>query len=94
MHSLRPVPDVQRDWEPPGQAQGALKKKKKAPPLLLKSTFAVRERCFHADVCRRPQLLEDVEDTLSCTVFEEDYLSRKLNCECSALILPLSPVLG
>lgn len=27
------------------------------------------------------QLLEDVEDTLSCTTFEEDYLSRKLNCE-------------
>lgn len=27
------------------------------------------------------QLLEDVEDTLSCTAFEEDYLSRKLNCE-------------
>lgn len=26
------------------------------------------------------QLLEDVEDTLSCTVFEEDYLSRKINC--------------
>lgn len=29
-----------------------------------------------------PQLLEDVEDTLSCTTFEEDSLSRKLNCEC------------
>lgn len=27
------------------------------------------------------QLLEDVEDTLSCTVFEEDSLSRKLNCK-------------
>uniref|UniRef100_A0A8C4FC71 Limb development membrane protein 1-like n=1 Tax=Dicentrarchus labrax TaxID=13489 RepID=A0A8C4FC71_DICLA len=28
----------------------------------------------------KPRLLEDVEDTLSCTVFEEDSLSRKLNC--------------
>ncbi|TWW56651.1 limb region 1 homolog-like protein [Takifugu flavidus] len=27
----------------------------------------------------KPRLLEDVEDTLSCTAFEEDYLSRKLN---------------
>ncbi|KAM7404719.1 hypothetical protein PAMP_012041 [Pampus punctatissimus] len=28
----------------------------------------------------KPRLLEDVEDTLSCTSFEEDSLSRKLNC--------------
>ncbi|XP_015233437.1 limb region 1 homolog-like protein [Cyprinodon tularosa] len=28
----------------------------------------------------KPRLLEDVEDTLSCTVFEEDSLHRKLNC--------------
>ncbi|XP_044066996.1 limb region 1 homolog-like protein [Siniperca chuatsi] len=28
----------------------------------------------------KPRLLEDVEDTLSCTTFEEDSLSRKLNC--------------
>ncbi|XP_042264498.1 limb region 1 homolog-like protein [Thunnus thynnus] len=28
----------------------------------------------------KPRLLEDVEDTLSCTSFEEDYLSRKLKC--------------
>uniref|UniRef100_A0AAQ5XJE6 Limb development membrane protein 1 like n=1 Tax=Amphiprion ocellaris TaxID=80972 RepID=A0AAQ5XJE6_AMPOC len=28
----------------------------------------------------KPRLLEDVEDTLSCTAFEEDSLSRKLNC--------------
>lgn len=27
------------------------------------------------------QLLEDVEETLSCTTFEEDSLYRKLNCE-------------
>ncbi|XP_075952010.1 limb region 1 homolog-like protein [Anarhichas minor] len=27
----------------------------------------------------KPRLLEDVEDTLSCTAFEEDSLSRKLN---------------
>ncbi|XP_068589040.1 limb region 1 homolog-like protein [Cebidichthys violaceus] len=27
----------------------------------------------------KPRLLEDVEDTLSCTTFEEDSLSRKLN---------------
>uniref|UniRef100_A0A671WVB9 Limb development membrane protein 1-like n=1 Tax=Sparus aurata TaxID=8175 RepID=A0A671WVB9_SPAAU len=30
----------------------------------------------------KPRLLEDVEDTLSCTTFEEDSLYRKLNCEC------------
>uniref|UniRef100_A0A672I2X1 Limb development membrane protein 1 like n=1 Tax=Salarias fasciatus TaxID=181472 RepID=A0A672I2X1_SALFA len=29
----------------------------------------------------KPRLLEDVEDTLSCTTFEEDSLSRKLNCK-------------
>ncbi|XP_029361736.1 limb region 1 homolog-like protein isoform X3 [Echeneis naucrates] len=29
----------------------------------------------------KPRLLEDVEDALSCTTFEEDSLSRKLNCE-------------
>ncbi|XP_041860166.1 limb region 1 homolog-like protein isoform X2 [Melanotaenia boesemani] len=28
----------------------------------------------------KPRLLEDVEDTLSCTMFEEDSLSRKLSC--------------
>ncbi|XP_047231074.1 limb region 1 homolog-like protein [Girardinichthys multiradiatus] len=28
----------------------------------------------------KPRLLEDVEDTLSCTVFEEDSLYRKLHC--------------
>ncbi|XP_059189963.1 limb region 1 homolog-like protein [Centropristis striata] len=28
----------------------------------------------------KPRLLEDVDDTLSCTTFEEDSLSRKLNC--------------
>lgn len=28
----------------------------------------------------KPRLLEDVEDALSCTVFEEDSLYRKLNC--------------
>ncbi|XP_047461621.1 limb region 1 homolog-like protein [Mugil cephalus] len=28
----------------------------------------------------KPRLLEDVEDTLSCTIFEEDTLSRKLKC--------------
>ncbi|XP_029291170.1 limb region 1 homolog-like protein [Cottoperca gobio] len=28
----------------------------------------------------KPRLLEDVEETLSCTTFEEDSLSRKLNC--------------
>uniref|UniRef100_UPI0037E8BB8D limb region 1 homolog-like protein isoform X3 n=1 Tax=Semicossyphus pulcher TaxID=241346 RepID=UPI0037E8BB8D len=28
----------------------------------------------------KPRLLEDVEDTLNCTTFEEDSLSRKLNC--------------
>lgn len=34
------------------------------------------------DVSYLPQLLEDVEDILSCTTFEEDSLSRKLNCKC------------
>ncbi|XP_035993625.1 limb region 1 homolog-like protein isoform X1 [Fundulus heteroclitus] len=29
----------------------------------------------------KPRLLEDVEDTLSCTAFEEDSLRRKLNCK-------------
>uniref|UniRef100_A0A665X902 Limb development membrane protein 1 like n=1 Tax=Echeneis naucrates TaxID=173247 RepID=A0A665X902_ECHNA len=29
----------------------------------------------------KPRLLEDVEDALSCTTFEEDSLSRKLNCK-------------
>ncbi|KAM4738181.1 limb region 1 homolog-like protein isoform 2-T2 [Anableps anableps] len=28
----------------------------------------------------KPRLLEDIEDTFSCTVFEEDSLCRKLNC--------------
>ncbi|XP_058499743.1 limb region 1 homolog-like protein [Solea solea] len=28
----------------------------------------------------KPRLLEDVEDTLSCTTFEEDSLSRKMKC--------------
>lgn len=36
---------------------------------------------FHPDVCCHLQLLEDVEETLSCAVFEEDYLLRKLDCE-------------
>uniref|UniRef100_A0A8C6LBR0 Limb development membrane protein 1 like n=1 Tax=Nothobranchius furzeri TaxID=105023 RepID=A0A8C6LBR0_NOTFU len=30
----------------------------------------------------KPRLLEDVEDTLSCTTFEEDSLYRKLSCKC------------
>lgn len=34
--------------------------------------------CYH-------QLLEDVEDILSCTTFEEDSLSRKLNCKISTI---------
>lgn len=48
----------------------------------------------------RPQLLEDVEDTLNCTTFEEDSLSRKLSCKRStitvgsALDLPDDPVLS
>ncbi|XP_029012713.1 limb region 1 homolog-like protein [Betta splendens] len=29
----------------------------------------------------KPRLLEDVEDTLNCTTFEEDSLSRKLSCD-------------
>uniref|UniRef100_A0A3Q1JGP9 Limb development membrane protein 1 like n=1 Tax=Anabas testudineus TaxID=64144 RepID=A0A3Q1JGP9_ANATE len=33
----------------------------------------------------KPRLLEDVEDTLSCTTFEEDSLSRKLNCKRSTI---------
>ncbi|XP_078111122.1 limb region 1 homolog-like protein isoform X1 [Sander vitreus] len=32
----------------------------------------------------KPRLLEDVEDILSCTTFEEDSLSRKLNCGSTA----------
>ncbi|XP_019944941.1 limb region 1 homolog-like protein [Paralichthys olivaceus] len=28
----------------------------------------------------KPRLLEDVDETLNCTMFEEDSLSRKLNC--------------
>uniref|UniRef100_A0A3B5AJ66 Limb development membrane protein 1 like n=1 Tax=Stegastes partitus TaxID=144197 RepID=A0A3B5AJ66_9TELE len=34
----------------------------------------------------KPRLLEDVEDTLCCTVFEEDSLSRKLNCNTSCWV--------
>uniref|UniRef100_A0A3Q1FWZ9 Limb development membrane protein 1-like n=1 Tax=Acanthochromis polyacanthus TaxID=80966 RepID=A0A3Q1FWZ9_9TELE len=34
----------------------------------------------------KPRLLEDVEDTLSCTAFEEDSLSRKLNCNTSCWV--------
>uniref|UniRef100_A0A3Q1CJJ6 Limb development membrane protein 1 like n=1 Tax=Amphiprion ocellaris TaxID=80972 RepID=A0A3Q1CJJ6_AMPOC len=34
----------------------------------------------------KPRLLEDVEDTLSCTAFEEDSLSRKLNCKSVTMI--------
>uniref|UniRef100_A0A7N8XJU1 Limb development membrane protein 1-like n=1 Tax=Mastacembelus armatus TaxID=205130 RepID=A0A7N8XJU1_9TELE len=35
----------------------------------------------------KPRLLEDVEDTLSCTTFEEDSLSRKLKCKASFVAL-------
>uniref|UniRef100_A0A672YC75 Limb development membrane protein 1 like n=1 Tax=Sphaeramia orbicularis TaxID=375764 RepID=A0A672YC75_9TELE len=34
----------------------------------------------------KPRLLEDVEDTLSCTTFEEDTLSRKLNSDTSCWV--------
>uniref|UniRef100_A0A3Q2NMH3 Limb development membrane protein 1-like n=1 Tax=Fundulus heteroclitus TaxID=8078 RepID=A0A3Q2NMH3_FUNHE len=34
----------------------------------------------------KPRLLEDVEDTLSCTAFEEDSLRRKLNCNPSCWV--------
>uniref|UniRef100_A0A8C2X6N5 Limb development membrane protein 1-like n=1 Tax=Cyclopterus lumpus TaxID=8103 RepID=A0A8C2X6N5_CYCLU len=34
----------------------------------------------------KPRLLEDVEDTLSCTTFEEESLSRKLKSECATTI--------
>uniref|UniRef100_A0A672I2X6 Limb development membrane protein 1 like n=1 Tax=Salarias fasciatus TaxID=181472 RepID=A0A672I2X6_SALFA len=36
----------------------------------------------------KPRLLEDVEDTLSCTTFEEDSLSRKLNCKWVTALAP------
>uniref|UniRef100_A0A8D3E229 Limb development membrane protein 1-like n=1 Tax=Scophthalmus maximus TaxID=52904 RepID=A0A8D3E229_SCOMX len=36
----------------------------------------------------KPRLLEDVEDTLDCTTFEEDALSRKLNCKSHSLLYP------
>lgn len=39
--------------------------------------------------CRPVQLLEDVEDTLNCTAFEEDSLYRKLNCKCMNMSPPL-----
>lgn len=51
------------------------------PAFALTSSFCGCESNPHADICFHVQLLEDVEDTLSCTMFEEDYLSRKLNCE-------------
>ncbi|XP_037540092.1 limb region 1 homolog-like protein isoform X2 [Nematolebias whitei] len=38
----------------------------------------------------KPRLLEDVEDTLSCTGFEEDSLYRKLNCKDVTFILFLN----
>ncbi|XP_040009881.1 limb region 1 homolog-like protein isoform X1 [Xiphias gladius] len=38
----------------------------------------------------KPRLLEDVEDTLSCTTFEEDSLSRKLNCESTSCWVKLN----
>uniref|UniRef100_A0A665X8S0 Limb development membrane protein 1 like n=1 Tax=Echeneis naucrates TaxID=173247 RepID=A0A665X8S0_ECHNA len=37
----------------------------------------------------KPRLLEDVEDALSCTTFEEDSLSRKLNCKRATMNKPL-----
>uniref|UniRef100_A0A3B4WRT5 Limb development membrane protein 1-like n=1 Tax=Seriola lalandi dorsalis TaxID=1841481 RepID=A0A3B4WRT5_SERLL len=38
----------------------------------------------------KPRLLEDVEDTLSCTTFEEDSLSRKLNCDSTSCWVKLN----
>ncbi|XP_071332321.1 limb region 1 homolog-like protein isoform X1 [Trachinotus anak] len=38
----------------------------------------------------KPRLLEDVEDTLSCTSFEEDSLSRKLNCDSTSCWVKLN----
>lgn len=45
---------------------------------------------FHPDICCHLQLLEDVEERLSCAVFEEYYLSRRLNCECFTIIVLMS----
>uniref|UniRef100_A0A674PH94 Limb development membrane protein 1-like n=1 Tax=Takifugu rubripes TaxID=31033 RepID=A0A674PH94_TAKRU len=42
----------------------------------------------------KPRLLEDVEDTLSCTAFEEDYLSRKLNCYTASCWVKMNMELG
>lgn len=77
VHSLWLVPDVQRDWEPTGQTAGVWR----SPAFAFKSMFCGCECRFHPDICCHLQLLEDVEETLSCAVFEEDYLLRKLNCE-------------
>uniref|UniRef100_A0A3P8NVM8 Limb development membrane protein 1 like n=1 Tax=Astatotilapia calliptera TaxID=8154 RepID=A0A3P8NVM8_ASTCA len=44
-------------------------------PLGLSRMFSVT-----GSLLVKPRLLEDVEDTLSCTTFEEDSLSRKINC--------------
>lgn len=77
VHSLWLVPNVQRDWEPTGQTAGVWR----SPAFAFKSMFCGCECSFHPDICCHLQLLEDVEETLSCAVFEEDYLLRKLNCE-------------
>lgn len=77
VHSLWVVPDVQRDREPPGQAAGVLGRPAFAA---LNPRFSGREWSFHPDICCGLQLLEDVEETLSCAMLEEDYLSRRLNC--------------
>uniref|UniRef100_A0A1A8PI97 Limb region 1 like n=2 Tax=Nothobranchius TaxID=28779 RepID=A0A1A8PI97_9TELE len=38
----------------------------------------------------KPRLLEDVEDTLSCTTFEEDSLYRKLSCSSASVWVNLN----
>uniref|UniRef100_A0A3Q4HII1 Limb development membrane protein 1-like n=1 Tax=Neolamprologus brichardi TaxID=32507 RepID=A0A3Q4HII1_NEOBR len=50
-------------------------------PLGLSRMFSVT-----GSLLVKPRLLEDVEDTLSCTTFEEDSLSRKINCNTSCWV--------
>lgn len=86
VHSLWVVPNVQRDWEPTGQTTGVLR----SPAFAFKYMFCGCECSFHPDISCHLQLLEDVEESLSCTMFEEDYLSRKLNCEYFTIFVLMS----
>lgn len=84
MHSLRLVPNVQRNRQPAGETAGEYQTQRQEQNSTSHlSHFTLSVEAFKPSaVSFTLQLLEDVEDTLSCTTFEEDSLSRKLNCEC------------